>query len=318
MNNTKLYNEVTRIEQQIKEKEQQRYSAEPAALPALDREIRQLKRQLQNVQEAIDIQMKRTEADETSIDELTKAKIAEGKLYEAAVEAGVDFNNHADPLLVSARRLGVTNEIVDILTDALELNKECAEIFPDNGYFTESLDIAVAARKKRVNQAKEKVDDAESKQREIDNNLQEAKNSGDVERIIVLTDQLEDAKKVTQCFKELLSKEEQTKALSAGASLAAWEKVCDVYGYEWRNRLQAVLLAAQLYHENLQQLNELNNNLWQVRKNIQNIGEQNGDPDNRIKNQKITCNLPDMSHVMGMDEEARLMATVFFRRGEML
>ena len=134
----------------------------------------------------------------------------------------------------------------------------------------------------------------------------------------MLTDQLEDEKKVVQCLKELLSAEEKKPALSAGDSLAAWEKVCEVYGYEWRNRLQAVLLAAQIYHENLQQLDELNKNLWLVRKNIQNIGEANGDTDVRIKGQKITCNLPDLSKVMSMDEEARLMSTVFFRRGEML
>lgn len=36
------------------------------------------------------------------------------------------------------------------------------------------------------------------------------------------------------------------------------------------------------------------------------------------ESQKITCNLPDLSKVMSMDEEARLMSTVFFRRGEML
>ena len=77
-------------------------------------------------------------------------------------------------------------------------------------------------------------------------------------------------------------------------------------------------MAAQVYHENLQQLDELNKNLWLVRKNIQNIGEANGDTDVRIKGQKITCNLPDLSKVMSMDEEARLMSTVFFRRGEML
>ena len=163
-----------------------------------------------------------------------------------------------------------------------------------------------------------KVDDAETKQREIEQNLQEAKALGEVDNIIALTDQLEDAKKVVQCLKELLSEEEQRVALSAGDSLAAWEKVCEVYGYEWRNRLQAILLAAQIYHENLQQLNELNNYLWQVRKNIQNIGERNGDPDNRIKAQRITCNLPDVSKVMHYDEEAQLTAAVFFRRGEML
>lgn len=66
------------------------------------------------------------------------------------------------------------------------------------------------------------------------------------------------------------------------------------------------------------QLDELNKNLWLVRKSIQNIGEANGDTDVRIKGQKITCNLPDLSKVMSMDEEARLMSTVFFRRGEML
>lgn len=36
------------------------------------------------------------------------------------------------------------------------------------------------------------------------------------------------------------------------------------------------------------------------------------------ESKEITCNLPDLSKVMSMDEEARLMSTVFFCRGEML
>lgn len=207
---------------------------------------------------------------------------------------------------------------MDILTDAANLDKEREEKFPDIWYFIEPLNNAIAAKEKCVIHAKEKYDDAEQKKMEIEKKLQASKENGDVENIIILTDQLEDAKKVVQCLKELLSAEEEKPALSAGDSLAVWEKVCGVYGYEWRNRLQAILLAAQIYHENLQQLDELNKNLWLVRKSIQNIGEANGDTDVRIKGQKITCNLPDLSKVMSMDEEARLMSTVFFRRGEML
>lgn len=320
MSDTKisLNNEAARIKKIIEEKEKKRNFAEPAALPSFDREIRQLKRQLKNVQEAIEIQARESEVGETQLDEITKARILENKLYEEAVETGIDFNNHDNPILVSIHRLGLSIELVDILTDAANLDKECEEKFPDIWYFTEPLNNAIAAKEKCVIQAKEKYDDAELKKTEIEKRLQASKENGDVENIIMLTDQLEDEKKVVQCLKELLSAEEKKPALSAGDSLAAWEKVCEVYGYEWRNRLQAVLLAAQIYHENLQQLDELNKNLWLVRKNIQNIGEANGDTDVRIKGQKITCNLPDLSKVMSMDEEARLMSTVFFRRGEML
>ena len=313
-----LDNEVIMLEKSINDKEMQRWTAEPAAIPAIDKEIRQLKRRLQNIQESVKIQEIDTEAEIISIDEVTKAKIAEGKLYEEAAEAHIDFNNHDNPMLVSVHRLGESIELVDILTDAANLNKEYANSFQDIGYFTEPLNNAIAAREERISKARTKIDDAEIKKMEIEQNLQEAKALGEVENIIALTDQLEDAKKVVQCLKELLSEEEQRVALSAGDSLAAWEKVCEVYGYEWRNRLQAILLAAQIYHENLQQLNELNNYLWQIRKNIQNIGERNGDPDNRIKAQRITCNLPDVSKVMRYDEEAQLTAAVFFRRGEML
>lgn len=297
---------------------EKRNFTESAAIPSFEREIRQLKRQLQNVQEAIEIQARGSEAGETQLDEITKAKTLENKLYEEAVEAGIDFNNHDNPMLVSIHRLGLSIELVDILTDAANLDKEREEKFPDIWYFTESLNNAIAAKEKCVIQAKEKYDDAEQKKMEIEKKLQASKEHGDVENIIILTDQLEDAKKVVQCLKELLSAEEEKPALSAGDSLAAWEKVCGVYGYEWHNILQAILLAAQIYHENLQQLDELNKNLWLVRKSIQNIGEANGDTDDRIKGQKITCNLPDLSKVMSMDEEARLMSTVFFRRGEML
>lgn len=316
---TTLSQIATQISEAIEEKEAQKGEVEPAAIPALDREIGMLKRKLQNIQDSERIQ--ETAAHDTegeTLDEITKAKLVERKLYEEAVAAGVDFNNHADPMLVSAHRLSLTIELVDMLSDVINTNKERTQPFPDMGYFTKPLDEAIAIRAEQVNQARKKVDAAAEEEQKFESELQEAKAAGEVEKIIVLTDQLEDAKKITQCLRGLLADEEKKKALSAGDTLAAWDKVCEVYGYEWRNRLQAVLLAAQIYHENLQQLNELNNNLWQVRKNIQNIGEQNGDPDNRIKNQKITCNLPDMSHVMGMEEEARLMATVFFRRGEML
>ena len=51
---------------------------------------------------------------------------------------------------------------------------------------------------------------------------------------------------------------------------------------------------------------------------VEKIKLKNGNLYDRIKGQKITCNLPDLSKVMSMDEEARLMSTVFFRRGEML
>ena len=64
MSDTKisLNNEVARIKQIIEEKEKKRNFTEPAAIPSFDREIRQLKRQLQNVQEAIEIQARGSEA----------------------------------------------------------------------------------------------------------------------------------------------------------------------------------------------------------------------------------------------------------------
>lgn len=184
-------------------------------------------------------------------------------MYEnAAMVAGGDFNDHNNPRLVSARRLGITIELVDMLTDAVHINQENAQSFPDMKYFTEPLDLLIAARDERLDQARTKVDEAAVAQKDIESGLQEAKNSGDLEKIISLTDQLEDAKSLVQCLRDMLADEEKKNALSAGDTLAAWEKVCKVYGYEWRNRLQAVLLSAQLYHENLQQLNDLNNNLW--------------------------------------------------------
>ena len=213
MSDTKisLNNEVARIKQIIDEKEKKRNFTEPAAIPSFDREIRQLKRQLQNVQEAIEIQARGSEAGETQLDEITKAKTLENKLYEEAVEAGIDFNNHDNPMLVSIHRLGLSIELVDILTDAANLDKEREEKFPDIWYFTEPLNNAIAAKEKCVIQAKEKYDDAEQKKMEIEKKLQASKENGDVENIIILTDQLEDAKKVVQCLKELLSAEEENR-----------------------------------------------------------------------------------------------------------
>ena len=177
MSDTKisLNNEVARIKQIIEEKEKKRNFTEPAAIPSFDREIRQLKRQLQNVQEAIEIQARGSEAGETQLDEITKAKTLENKLYEEAVEAGIDFNNHDNPMLVSIHRLGLSIELVDILTDAANLDKEREEKFPDIWYFTEPLNNAIAAKEKCVIQAKEKYDDAEQKKMEIEKKLQASK-----------------------------------------------------------------------------------------------------------------------------------------------
>ena len=316
---TTLSQIATQISEAIKEKEAQKGEVEPAAIPALDREIGLLKRQLQNIQDSERIQ--ETAAHDTegeTLDEITKAKLVERKLYEEAVAAGVDFNNHADPMLVSAHRLSLTIELVDMLSDVINTNKERTQPFPAMGYFTKPLDEAIAIRAEKVNQARKKVDAAAEEEQKFESELQEAKAAGEVEKIILLTDQLEDAKKITQCLRGLLADEEKKKALSAGDTLAAWDKVCEVYGYEWRNRLQAVLLAAQIYHENLQQLNTLNNDLWTVRANIRSLGEKNGDPENLNLCQRITCNVPEIGKVMQADEEGKLMGTVFFRRGEML
>lgn len=313
-----LSQEVKRISEEIQKKEAQRWEAEPAAIPSLDREIRQLKRRLNSIQEAEAIREAEKAANDRPLDEITKAKILEEKMYESAATACLDFNNHENPVLVSIRRLGLTIELVDMLSDVIETNKENAESFPDISYFTEPLDLAISERIERLNQARKKVDDAAGAEKKIENDLQEAKTAGDVEKIISLTDSLEDAKRVTQCLRELVVDEENKKALSAGDALAAWEKVCEVYGYEWRNRLQIVLLAAQIYHENLQQLDELGNNLRVVRSRIHILGEQNGDPNNIKMCQRITNNIPDISKVMGFDEAARLSSIVFFGRGELL
>lgn len=64
-----LDNEVIMLEKSINDKEMQRWTAEPAAIPAIDREIRQLKRRLQNIQESVKIQEIDTEAETISLDE---------------------------------------------------------------------------------------------------------------------------------------------------------------------------------------------------------------------------------------------------------
>ena len=72
--------------------------------------------------------------------------------------------------------------------------------------FNRATNNAIAAKEKCVIQAKEKYDDAEAERKmEIEKKLQASKENGDVENIIILTDQLEEAKKVVQCLKELLS-----------------------------------------------------------------------------------------------------------------
>lgn len=313
-----LAQRVKELEKSIHSKEVQRVTTDPASLPTLDKEIRQLKRYLKHIQEAANIREMEERSGEKPIDEITKAKIIERKLYEDAAAAGIDFNDRNNPVLVSARRLGLTNELVDILSDAVNLHIDNIEIFPAEDYFTKPLDTVIESWEKRISQAKAKVNDAKIKQKEIEKNLQEAKINGNVDDIIALTDQLEDAGKIVQCLEELLNDEEETKPLSNGASLAAWEKVCEVYGYEWRNRLQTVILAAQIYHDNLQLLNELNNSLWMIRNKIRSIGEKNGDPNNINLCQRITCNVPDVEKVMKRDEVEQLVSAVYFHRGEML
>ena len=65
------------------------------------------------------------------------------------MEAGIDFNNHDNPMLVSIHRLGLSIELVDILTDAANLDKEREEKFPDIWYLTEPL-IMLLQQKKNV------------------------------------------------------------------------------------------------------------------------------------------------------------------------
>jgi hypothetical protein len=303
---------IDNLKKEIVSIERKKAIVEPEELPALDKSIRRLKRHLQLAETCIEPE------ESKMLDEISESKIFLNKLYADIAKQEVDFNDTSNYLLISARRLEDSIERLALLADLSD--GEEALPFPNWNEFMKPLYAHVAAKKRRKDHVVERIHETEQEIKKIEYNLQEAKKRNDIEKIVMYSDQLEDAKNKRRYVLPLIEEVENSKTFPDGEIAKTWKAVCDIYGREWRNRLEAVRRAAQLYHKGIQELKELDNELRMVRANIQSLGKQEGSEEQIIRYSPIISNnvSVDSINLMGRDENEILNNLIFFPRDQML
>jgi hypothetical protein len=306
---------IEMLRNEILSAEQKRSTIEPEKLAEMDKYIRKLKRHIQIVEESFEPQD--VEKKEAS-DDITEAKLCLSEIYNAALADGVDFNDTSNYMLISGRRLEDSIERLDVLGDLLD--DERILQFPDWDEYMQPLYKCVDEKQKEKDKIVARVLQTEKEIETLESQLQEVKQSKDIEAIVLFSDQLEEAKSKRKYMLPLIEEVENSDTFPDGEIAKAWEKVWSIYGHEWRNRLETIRRAAQLYHKSIQELKELDDQLRMIRLNIQSFGKNNGSKEEIIEYRPVIAKdvTADSLNLMGRDENSVLKNMIFFPIEKML
>jgi hypothetical protein len=291
--------------------ERKKEGAEPEQFTTYDKQIGKLKRHLDILNELNEPEDIRGQSDNAT-DDVTMAKIRLSKLYVEAVEKGVDFNDTSNYMLISAGRLNDSIERLETLNHMM--NDENKTDFPDWSEFMKPLCEYVDAWQQEKDSVALRALNVEKEIEKIENELQEAQNNKDIEKIITCSDQLDEAKNKRKYMLPLIDQTENSKVFPDGEIERIWRSVCDIYGYEWRNRLEAIRISAKMYHKGIRELKELDNELRMVRERIQQFGKEYGSDEQIITYRPIIAKdvSVDSINLMGRDENSELKNMIFF------
>lgn len=316
-NAEKLKTHINNLKMKIVDLERKKEGAEPEQFTTYDKQIGKLKRHLDILNELNEPEDIRGQSDNAT-DDVTMAKIRLSKLYTEAVEKGVDFNDTSNYMLISAGRLKDSIERLETLNDMM--NDEYKTDFPDWSEFMKPLCEYVDAWQQEKDSVVLRVLNVEKEIEKIENELQEAQNNKDIEKIITCSDQLDEAKNKRKYMLPLIDQTENSKVFPDGEIERIWRLVCDIYGYEWRNRLEAIRISAKMYHKGIRELKELDNELRMVRERIQQFGKEYGSDEQIITYRPIIAKdvSVDSINLMGRDENSELKNMIFFPIEKML
>jgi hypothetical protein len=200
------------------------------------------------------------------------------------------------------------------------MNDENKTDFPDWSEFMKPLCEYVDAWQQEKDSVALRMLNVEKEIEKIENELQEAQNNKDIEKIITCSDQLDEAKNKRKYMLPLIDQTENSKVFPDGEIERIWRSVCDIYGYEWRNRLEAIRISAKMYHKGIRELKELDNELRMVRERIQQFGKEYGSDEQIITYRPIIAKdvSVDSINLMGRDENSELKNMIFFPIEKML
>lgn len=316
--NNMLDMKIAEVKEHLNEITEERTAADPESISELDKEIRKLKRHLKALEDSAAMQNKTS--DEKPLDEVTKCKLHIDSLFEQAALAKVDFNNLRDYRLNAAVRLHDAIGRLEMMMDSTEDQIMNISEFPDIDQFLVEIMECITDKNEKINNSYTTLQECESQVSQFEEELHCAEQSADIEKIIKCADQLEDAKKKSVYAKQLYEKSCQMKVLPDGIISQVWKKVCDIYGYEYRIRLDIIRTAAQIYHQGINDLKVLSDYLTFVRSEIQRLGKENGSTENIVKYNPIITQgiLQDDIHFMVRDENTILDRIVFSMRDNML
>lgn len=134
----------------------------------------------------------------------------------------------------------------------------------------------VKRKQEKVQKVQDNINDVLKEQREIEDSLQAAVESGNADEVIKMSKQRDG---ISEKLKYLYQMKEQTAALRTfpdGAIEAEWEKVCLNKQEEWDALLLRTEVLANEYRRACDELLDMNNFLMKVRATMRSIGERNG------------------------------------------
>lgn len=292
--------------------EGERAGAMPEELIMIDKKIRGLQIELKYLTESVAL----LEKEEKPTDELALAKLLVLDLCEQAQNDNVDMNGN-DKRLIASDRLTESIEKLELLQDMI---KGHTLAFPEMEQFTKDLNCYIEAGTEAVGKATTTIREADEEIEKLTAALEVAKAEGAAEKIIELSELLEDAKKKRQYLEPILDNALHVEVFPVGTISQAWQEVAEIYKYEWRNRLEIVRAAAVLFHNACNELDILTRELKAVRYTLQCIGRENGSHDEIIKGNQIITNGVSREDVqlMAPDENGKLYRILFHNRSELL
>lgn len=142
--------------------------------------------------------------------------------------------------------------------------------------FTHGLDGFLQEKENAVSKARKAVIECQEKMAVLKEDLDKAMLDGNYAAIETLTAELDSEQRKLPYLKESFERIQQIKAIPDGAVKEEWLKICDHYQEEWDIRVETVKALAMEYKKACNDLQKLNDKLFQIRKHLERIGEANG------------------------------------------
>lgn len=311
----KLDNQIEQKESELQQLRNYRQTAKIEEIATIDQKIIAMELQIKRLKESQQLQSIKKKGNVPQ-DKLLRAKLHIMDMIDQISKEGIP-NDGNDPRLTASERLLHFTEQLDLLRMA---SQETELPVSDNSMFTEQFKAYISAKTEKLNTAKEQIAKKDKEIEKTEQLLETAMKEGNADKIIEYSDSLETAKKTRAYLEPMVKEIENSETFEPGTISNAWKKICDMYKHEWQMRIEIINESLEIHQRACQDLITFANILQSLRYELQQIGKENGSPDQIIQYNAQMSDMSDLDKVRNVkrDQYESLNRYIYFDRTKLL